>query len=51
VWFVLVLQKQPFRGIHTCKEEALRTGLLGLRLRRGEDERGMTVGILVGKLG
>jgi hypothetical protein len=37
-WFVLVLQMQHLRGIHTYREEASRTELLGSRrwLRDGE---------------
>ena len=37
--FVLVLQMQHLRGIHTYKEEAPRTELLGSRRRLGEGER------------
>jgi hypothetical protein len=37
--FVQVLQMQHLRGIHTYREEAPRTELLGLRRRLGEGER------------
>ena len=37
--FVLVLQMQHLRGIHTYREEAPRTELLGSRRRLGEGER------------
>ena len=39
VWFILVLQMQHLRGIHTYREEAPRTELLGSRRRLGEGER------------
>jgi hypothetical protein len=39
VRFVLVLQMQHLRGIHTYMEEAPRTELLGSRRRLGEGER------------
>jgi hypothetical protein len=37
--FVQVLQMQHLRGIHTYREEASRTELLGSRRRLGEGER------------
>jgi hypothetical protein len=37
--FVQVLQMQHLRGIHTYREEAPRTELLGSRRRLGEGER------------
>jgi hypothetical protein len=37
--FVLVLQMQHLRGIHTYREEASRTELLGSRRRLGKGER------------
>jgi hypothetical protein len=37
--FVLVLQMQHLRGIHTYREETPRTELLGSRRRLGEGER------------
>jgi hypothetical protein len=36
---VLLLQMQHLRGIHTYREEASRTELLGSRRRLGEGER------------
>jgi hypothetical protein len=46
-WFVLVLQMQHLRGIHTYREEAPRTELLGLRRRLGEGERRAATRLLV----
>jgi hypothetical protein len=45
--FVLVLQMQHLRGIHTYREEAPRTELLGSRRRLGEGERRATTRFLV----
>jgi hypothetical protein len=45
--FVLVLQMQHLRGIHTYREEAPRTELLGSRRRLGEGERRATSRLLV----
>jgi hypothetical protein len=45
--FVLVLQMQHLRGIHTYREEAPRTELLGSRWRIGEGERRATTRLLV----
>jgi hypothetical protein len=47
VWFVLVLQMQHLRGIHTYREEALRTELLGSRRRLREGERRASACLLV----
>jgi hypothetical protein len=46
-WFVLVLQMQHLRGIHTYREEAPRTKLLGSRRRLGEGERRAASRLLV----
>jgi hypothetical protein len=46
-WFVLVLQMQHLRGIHTYREEASRTELLGLRRRLCEGERRAAACLLV----
>jgi hypothetical protein len=46
-WFVLVLQMQHFRGIHTYREEAPRTELLGSRRRLREGERRAAACLLV----
>jgi hypothetical protein len=45
--FVLVLQMQHLRGIHTYREEAPRTELLGSRRRLGEGERRAATRLLV----
>jgi hypothetical protein len=45
--FVLVLQMQHLRGIHTYREEAPRTELLGSRRRLGEGERRAATHLLV----
>jgi hypothetical protein len=45
--FVLVLQMQHLRGIHTYREEAPRTELLGSRRRLGEAERRAATRLLV----
>jgi hypothetical protein len=45
--FVLVLQMQHLRGIHTYREEAPRTELLGSRWRLGEGERRAATRLLV----
>jgi hypothetical protein len=37
LWFVLVLQMQHLRGIHTYREEASCTELLGSRRREASD--------------
>jgi hypothetical protein len=39
MWFILVFQMQHLRGIHTYREEAPRTELLGLRWWLVEGER------------
>jgi hypothetical protein len=41
--FVQMLQMQHLRGIHTYREEAPRTELLGSRRRLGEGERRLLV--------
>jgi hypothetical protein len=46
-WFVLVLQMQHLRGIHTYREEAPRTKLLGSRRRLCEGERRAAARLLV----
>jgi hypothetical protein len=46
-WFVLVLQMQHLRGIHTYREEAPRTELLGSRWRLREGERRAAACLLV----
>jgi hypothetical protein len=46
-WFVLVLQMQHLRGIHTYREEALRTELLGSRRWLREGKRRATARLLV----
>jgi hypothetical protein len=45
--FVLVLQMQHLRGIHTYREEARRTELLGSRRRLGDGERRAATRLLV----
>jgi hypothetical protein len=45
--FILVLQMQHLRGIHTYREEAPRTELLGSRRRLGEGERRAATRLLV----
>jgi hypothetical protein len=45
--FVLVLQMQHLRGIHTYREEVSHTELLGSRRRLGEGERRATTRLLV----
>ena len=45
--FVLVLQMQHLRGIHTYREEAPRTELLGSRRRLGEGEKRAATRLLV----
>jgi hypothetical protein len=45
--FILVLQMQHLRGIHTYREEAPRTELLGSRRRLGEGERRVATRLLV----
>jgi hypothetical protein len=45
--FVLVLQMQHLRGIHTYREEAPCTKLLGLQRRLGEGERRAATRLLV----
>ena len=45
VWFVLVLQMQHLQGIHTYREEASHTELLGLWWRLSEGERGMAASL------
>jgi hypothetical protein len=46
-WFVLVIQMQHLRGIHTYREEAPRTELLGSRRRLREGERRAAARLLV----
>jgi hypothetical protein len=46
-WFVLVLQMQHLRGIHTYREEVPRTELLGSRRWLREGERRATARLLV----
>jgi hypothetical protein len=46
-WFVLVLQMQHLWGIHTYREEAARTELLGSRWRLREGERRAAARLLV----
>jgi hypothetical protein len=46
-WFVLVLQMEHLRGIHTYREEAPRIELLGSRRRLREGERRATARLLV----
>jgi hypothetical protein len=46
-WFVLVLQMQHLRGIHTYREEASCTELLGSRRRLHEGERRAATRLLV----
>jgi hypothetical protein len=50
-WFILVLQMQHLQGIHTYREEAPRTELLGSWWRLREGERRATAHLLVAKLG
>jgi hypothetical protein len=50
-WYVLVLRMQHLQGIHTYREEALRTELLGSRRRLREGERRTVARLLVAKLG
>jgi hypothetical protein len=45
--FVLVLQMQHLQGIHTYREEAPCTELLGSRRRLGEGERRVATRLLV----
>ena len=47
MWFILVFQMQHLRGIHTYREEAPRTELLGSRRRLGEGERRAVTRLLV----
>jgi hypothetical protein len=46
-WFILLLQMQHLRGIHTYKEEASRIELQGLRRWLREGERRATARFLV----
>jgi hypothetical protein len=46
-WFILVLQMQHLQGIHTYREEAPRTELLGSRQRIREGERRAAARLLV----
>jgi hypothetical protein len=46
-WFVLVLQMQHLLGIHTYREEAPRTELLGSRWRLREGKRRAAARLLV----
>jgi hypothetical protein len=46
-WFILVLKMQHLQGIHTYREEASRSKLLGSRRRLGKGKRQTTARSLV----
>jgi hypothetical protein len=48
-WFVLVLKMQHLQGIHTYREEASRSELLGSWRRLGEGEGQAAARLLVAK--